>query len=52
MATYYMRAPSGEVFTTDNPEWHKDCEKLTAKAGKIARRDYARATLRSMIKPG
>jgi hypothetical protein len=52
MATTYMRASSGEVFTTENPEWHKDCEKLTAKAGKLARRDYARDTIRAMVKPG
>lgn len=48
----YMQAPSGEVFTTTNPEWHKECKQLTQKAGKIARAEYARDQLRAMLKPG
>jgi hypothetical protein len=48
----YMQSPSGEVFTTENPEWHKECTKLTAKAGKLARKEYARSQLRKLIKPG
>ncbi len=52
MANFYMRAPSGEVFTTSNPDWHKDSERLTQAAGKIARRDYCRAELRKLAKPG
>jgi hypothetical protein len=48
----YMQSPSGEVFTTDNPEYHKDCKKLTIKAGKVARKEYARSELRKLITPG
>lgn len=48
----YMQTPNGEVFTTDNPEYHKDCARLTQKAGKEARKEYARNVLRGMIKPG
>lgn len=49
---YYMRAPSGEVFTTSNPDWHKECEQLTQKAGIVARQEYCRAELLKLIKPG
>lgn len=52
MKNVYMQAPSGEVFTTANPEFHKDCKRLSAAAGKEARKEYARATLRKMITPG
>lgn len=53
MSTYYMRAPGGEVFATENPEYHKDCENLgRGEKGKTARRDYARECLRGMIDPG
>lgn len=48
----YMRAPSGEVFTTDNPHYHRECERLTRKAGKAARKEYVCAQLREMIEPG
>ena len=49
----YMRTPSGEVFETEHPEYHKDCENLgKGEKGKQARRDYAISRLREMIKPG
>ena len=48
----YFQSPNGEVFQSDNPEWHKECTRLTVKAGKLARKEYARAQLRKMIKPG
>lgn len=48
----FMQSPSGEVFTTDHPEYHKECTKLTVKAGKLARKEYARAELRKLITPG
>jgi len=48
----YMQTPSGEVFTTEHPEYHKDCQTLTASAGKEARKQYARKMLRSMLTPG
>ena len=52
MANVYMQSPSGEVFTTSNPEWHKECTRLTVKAGKVARKEYARVELRKLIIPG
>ena len=48
----YMQSTSGEVFTTFNPAFHSDCVKLTAAAGRIARRDYCRAELRKLLQPG
>ncbi len=52
MKNVYMKAPSGEVFTTSNPEYHKGCTRLTISAGKLARKEYARAELRKLIAPG
>lgn len=48
----YLRDPSGFVFTSDVPEIHKDCEKLTNAAGKIARANYCKDELRALLKPG
>ena len=53
MPKTYMRAPSGEVFETANPEYHKECENLGGGSkGFAARQEYARGELRKMIKPG
>lgn len=53
MAKTYMRSPSGEVFETQHPEYHKECENLGGGAkGYAARQEYARAELRKIIKPG
>ena len=49
----YLKAPNGQVFTSNHPEYHKDCYVFpTLKAGKEARKEYARDTLRAMLKPG
>ncbi|WP_315127287.1 hypothetical protein [Comamonas antarctica] len=49
----YMRSPSGEVFSTQHPEYQKDCENLgSGEKGKAARKEYARSELRKLIKPG
>jgi len=48
----YMRSPSGEVFTTERPEYHNDCEQLTRTEGEKARREYCAAELRKLLKPG
>ena len=53
MSKTYMRAPSGEVFQTSNPEYHKECENLgNGTKGFAARQEYARKCLREFIKPG
>ena len=50
---YYMRAPSGEVFPSEHPEYHKECENLGAGAkGKAARAEYCKAELRALLTPG
>ena len=47
----YMRTPSGEVFETEYPEYHKDCEDLGGgQKGFAARQEYARKELRKFIK--
>ena len=52
MAKTYMRTPSGEVFQTEHPEYHKECENLGGGTkGYAARQEYARAALRKIIKP-
>lgn len=53
MSKTYMRSPSGEVFQTMHPEYHKECENLGGGAkGYAARQEYTRNSLRKMIKPG
>lgn len=48
----YMKSPSGEVFETSNPEYHKDCENLGGgDKGYAARREYVAKILRAMLKP-
>ena len=50
---YYLRAPSGEVFSSEHPEFHKDCENLGSGAkGKAARAEYCKAELRALLTPG
>ena len=49
----YMKSlKTGEVFITSNPDWHSECEKLTAKAGPEELRLWYCKRLREMIKPG
>jgi len=50
--TVYLRSASGEVFSTEFPEYHKDCERLTRAEGERLYREQSRATLRKMLKPG
>ena len=47
----YMQYSSGEVFQTEHPEYHAECKKLTASAGKLARREYCRTQLLDLIVP-
>lgn len=48
----YMRTKEGTVWETSHPEYHKDCERLTQAAGKIARQEYCRDELRKILAPG
>ena len=48
----YLRTPTGEVFTSSNPEYHSECERLTQSAGKLARRAYVADELRKILAPG
>ncbi|MNQ25023.1 hypothetical protein D3C85_382350 [compost metagenome] len=50
--TVYMRGTSGEVFSTNFPEYHKECETLTRAEGERIYRDQTAASLRKWIKPG
>lgn len=52
--TVFMRDPqTGEVFSTARPEYHADCENLGGgETGKQARKEYCRAELRNILKPG
>ena len=53
MKKVYMRSPSGKVFETSNPEYHKDCENMgSGKVGYAARKAYVCEYLRGFIKPG
>lgn len=48
----YLKSSSGEVFQSDRPEWHSDCENLgSGAAGKAAFREHVCKELRKIIKP-
>lgn len=46
---YYMLAESGEVFTTNNPEYHKECKQLSVAEGKRLRREYAIKRVKDLL---
>jgi len=48
----YMQTPEGRIFTTEFPEYSKDCKALTVKVGKPALREQCKADLLEFIKPG
>ena len=50
--TYYMRDSSGHVFTTEHPEYHKNCEVIPATKGKAAIAAWSKDALRKYISPG
>lgn len=52
MKTHYIKTPSGHIHSTDTPEYWKDAEILTHKAGREAYREQAKNDLREWIKPG
>jgi hypothetical protein len=52
MKTIFMQDSTGVVFTTCNPEYHKDCVRLTQADGKAAYRNQCCKELRKLIKPG
>jgi len=48
---YFMRTPSGEVFSTSFPEYHKECEQLTRAEGEKIYRAQVLADIKKKIKP-
>jgi len=48
----YMQTPEGRIFTTEFPEYSKDCKVLTVKVGKPALREQCKNDLLEFIKPG
>lgn len=49
---YYMQTTDGEVFSTANPEYHKDCTQLSHKYGAARYKEQTRQKLREILKPG
>jgi hypothetical protein len=49
---YYMQAPSGEVFRTSYPEYHKECKTLTRAEGEKIYRAQVLTEAKRKIKPG
>ena len=47
-----MRTPSGDVFSTSFPEYHKECEQLTRAEGEKIYRAQVLADTKKKIKPG
>ena len=52
MTTYYMQTKNGDVFTTNQQEYHKDCAQLTKKEGEALYKAQALTGLKKIIKPG
>lgn len=50
--TIYLQDARGFTFTTSFPEYHKECTKLTAKAGEAAIKLQSMNELLKLIKPG
>lgn len=48
----YIQSKTGEVFTTESPEFWTDCKTLSAKAGKALHIEQSKQKLLDMIKPG
>lgn len=48
----YIRDPSGHVFETDNPHFHPDCVRLSAKEGRAAYVAQSKAELRQLAPTG
>jgi hypothetical protein len=47
----YMQDTNGFIFTTEHPEYHSECKKLTVKAGKAAMKERCIAELKALVKP-
>lgn len=50
--TTFIEFQDGLVIETDNPEFHSRGKRLTRKEGQQKRRDYCRARLLEILKPG
>jgi hypothetical protein len=48
----FIEFEGGLVIETDNPEFHPEGKRLTRKAGQQKRREYCRAQLLKILKPG
>lgn len=46
---HYMQDESGTVFTTENPQYHPDAKRLSAKDGAALLRDQTKRELRDML---
>jgi hypothetical protein len=49
---YMQDNKTGFIFTTEHPEYHLECKKLTVKAGKAAIKDWCISALKVLVKPG
>lgn len=49
---YYMRTQNGDVFSTNRPEYHKDCEQLPKAEGERIYKAQVMVSLKKIIKPG
>lgn len=49
---YFMEAPSGDVFRTSNPEYHKECKELPRAEGQKRYRAQVLRDIKKIVKPG
>ena len=47
----YLKDNNGFIFTTDTPEYHPECTRMTIKAGKQALKECCISELKILVKP-
>lgn len=52
MPRTYLETKDGSVFTSEHPEYHKDCKRLPAAEGKRRQKEQSIKALRKILKPG
>jgi hypothetical protein len=51
MSKVYLRGVDGQIFWTENPQYHKEAERLTKKEGERLYLEQCKAKLRDMLPP-
>lgn len=49
---HYMQSPQGEIFTTQFPQFHKECTELSKRQGAQALKEQSKKQLLELLAPG